>query len=295
MKGKELLEKRKIIHTWIPLLILVGIGVMFQGYGDRLFYYPSKVRYSNPEEMGVSYKPFSFPSRDGTLLSGWFVPAQDGEPKGTIIHYHGNAENMTTHFLFVYWLPKEGFNLVTFDYRGYGESEGTPTRQGTIEDGQAVIAHVREMVEVDEDRLLILGQSLGGAIALASLGEGSRTGVRAIAVDSTFVSYQGVARDIYGRIPILGWLSWPLVGWLVSEEHSPHLTLNHLKDIPILILHGDQDKVVPVRQGQRLFEACPEPKRYMEIKGGHHTDALDRGECRKELVSFFEKALASRE
>jgi len=248
MRGRGLLTRRGIVQAWIPLAVLAGIGIMFQGYGDRLFYYPSKVRYSTPQELGLSYEDFSFRSRDGTVLRGWFVPAQGAQSKGTVIHYHGNAENMTTHFLFVHWLPEEGFNLVVFDYRGYGDSEGAPSRKGTVEDGQAVIEAVRKMDSVDGGRLLILGQSLGGAIALASLAEGTRNGVRAIAVDSSFVSYRGVARDIYGRIPILGWAAWPLIGWLVTEELSPVSVLSRLEGIPILILHGDQDKIVPVQQ-----------------------------------------------
>jgi len=109
-------------------IFLLTLSLSCQGCVGGLFYQPDRKIYDTPDRHGLKYEEVSFQSKDGTGLSGWFVPAV-GKPKGTVIHFHGNAQNMTAHFGFVSWLPEQGFNLFVFDYRGYGKSAGKPDRR----------------------------------------------------------------------------------------------------------------------------------------------------------------------
>ena len=108
---------------------------------------------------------------------GWWVPAV-GDAQGTVIHFHGKGRNMTAHIGFVHWLAKEGFNLFVFDYRGYGQSAGRPQHRGVYQDGVAAIRYVQSRTDVDPDRIVILGQSLGGGGAIAVMGHEDFPGVR---------------------------------------------------------------------------------------------------------------------
>jgi fermentation-respiration switch protein FrsA (DUF1100 family) len=257
-----------------------------------MLYYPTHRVYGTPADSGYHYEKVTFESRDGTALSGWFIPAI-GKPKGTILHFHGNAQNMTAHFSFVSWLPREGFNVFVFDYRGYGESAGTPDREGVYEDSCAALDYLRSRTDIDRDRILILGQSLGGANALAALHGTGTNGIRAVALDSTFYSYRLITRDKIKQIPILRFFRWPLSFVVISNARSASSVIDELSPIPILIMHGTDDVVIPYRHGQMLFDKAQQPKEMISVPKGHHTDALIRRDpsYRKHLINFFEKSL----
>ena len=195
----------------IPALFLITFfAIILSGCANSLFYYPDKKIYSNPSHKNLVYEDVFFYSKDGTKLHGWFFPSKIQQarsaPVGTVIHFHGNAQNLTAHVSFVDWLPASNFNLFTFDYRGYGRSDGTPNRRGIYEDCIAAIRYIQTRKDIDQGRLFILGQSLGGVNALAVLGKNTFSGIRAIAVDSAFYSYRRIVKDKIAAIPIIGLL-----------------------------------------------------------------------------------------
>ncbi len=257
-----------------------------------MFYHPTSHVYATPATHGYAYEEIVFPSLDGTMLSGWFVPAE-GQAKGTVIHFHGNAQNMTAHFSFVSWLPASGFNVFAFDYRGYGRSAGKPDREGVHEDSCAALSYVRSRADIDVDRLLVLGQSLGGANALAALRDTGTVGIRAVAIDSAFYSYRSITRDAIAQMPLLSLVRWPLSFMVISNARSPSQSLKALPPIPLLIVHGTDDAVVPYHHAERIFDRAQEPKDLLTVPKGYHTDAFARREptYRNELVTFFDAAL----
>jgi fermentation-respiration switch protein FrsA (DUF1100 family) len=291
-KGTEqaVMKKRHTVY-----LAAVGLALLCSGCASSMLYYPSRHVYGNPSERALRHEEVSFRSKDGTVLSGWFIPAV-GVPKGTVIHFHGNAQNMTAHVSFVSWLPRENFNVFVFDYRGYGKSGGEPDRKGVYEDSCAALNYLRSREEVDSERILIFGQSLGGANALAALHGTGAKGVQAVAIDSTFYSYRLIARDKIKHIPVLRLLRWPLSFLVISNAKSPASTIDQLPPIPVMILHGTDDAVIPFRHGQKLFDKATHPKQLIAVPNGHHTDALVREDpiYRRALVDFFEKALETR-
>jgi uncharacterized protein len=276
------------------LFTIVMLVLVSRWYVGRLFYYPDRVSYGTPERIGLKFEEVTFTSGDGTMLSGWFVPAI-GKPLGTVIHFHGNAENMTSHFGFVDWLPAKGFNVFVFDYRGYGKSAGRPNRRGVYEDSVAAIRYVQARPDVDRDRILILGQSLGGANAIVALGNNSFSGIRGVAIESTFSSHRAMVRDIIGTMPLLSIFKRPLATILMDDTYSPADAIARIAPVPVLLIHGTADGVVPYRQGTDLYDRAGEPKEFWSIKGGEHTDAFmdDDSPYRQRLVTFYLSAMAN--
>ena len=277
-----------IIYSLVILaLFLIGCVRV-----NQMFYYPDSTIYATPADIDLSFEEVTFLSRDGTELSGWFIPAV-GEAQGTILHLHGNAENMTSHFGFVDWLPVAGFNLFVFDYRGYGQSAGRPKRAGVFEDSCAALAYLRSRRDIDPTRLLVFGQSLGGAQAIAVVGGGERHGVRAVVVESSFYSYRSIVRDSIGKMPLFSFFKTPLAQILINDDLSPADYVGRIAPIPLLLIHGTEDEIIPFRHAELLLARAGEPKILWSIEGGHHTSAFVAPESpyRHRLLEFFTTAL----
>jgi len=123
-----------------------GLAMVFAaltgGCAERFFFYPDQHVYTTPQAEGVHAEEVLFAGPDGIQLHGWWLPAQ-GEIHGTVLHVHGNAANISNHLPLIAWLPAAGFNVLTFDYRGYGRSSGKPTIQGLVDDTRAALAWLR--------------------------------------------------------------------------------------------------------------------------------------------------------
>jgi fermentation-respiration switch protein FrsA (DUF1100 family) len=241
---------------------------------DSLFYHPDPQIYATPKQDGYTYEDVQFSSADGTKLSGWFIPAK-GKALGTVIHFHGNAQNMSAHYSFVSWLPATGFNLFVFDYRGYGKSESKPSRKGVYEDSIAAIEYIKSRTDLDQHKLILFGQSIGGANALAVLGANHFGGIVGIATDSAFSSYKSVAMEHAGLLK-------PLAYCLIGNQLSPKNNISQISPIPLLIIHGTKDRVASYKHAQKLFNKAKEPKELWTIEGGGHTAAL--GPFRREYA-----------
>ncbi len=274
------------------LLLHCALMALCMGCANSVFYQPTRDVYQTPARYGMKFEDVTFHSKDGTKLHGWFVPAA-GDAIATVIHFHGNAQNMSAHFSFVKWLPAEGFNVFCFDYRGYGKSEGRPGRQGIYEDSVAAIEYVKSRTDVDQARLLVLGQSLGGANAIAAVGENDFDGIRAVVSECTFYSYRSIARDKIGLIPIVSLLKWPLSFVLVTNGHSPGDAIDRISPTPLMLIHGTADRVVPYHHGLKLKDKAREPKRFVTITDGRHTQAFTEScpQGRRELLKYFKAVL----
>jgi uncharacterized protein len=276
----------------VHLLIFFTMVLLGRWYTGRMFYYPDRITYETPGTYGLKYEEVTFRSRDGTKLSGWFVQAV-GAPRGTVIHFHGNAGNMSAHFAVVSWLPKAGFNLFVFDYRGYGRSEGAPDRKGVYEDSIAAITCVQERKDVNRERLVLFGQSLGGANAIAVAGGNRFGGIRAVAAEAAFSTYRSIVRDKLGEIPVLSLFKAPLSWLLTGDSYSPAGAVGRIAPVPLLIIHGTDDRVVPFYHGRILYDRALRPKLFWPVEHGGHTLAFvdPASGNREKLVQFFSAAL----
>lgn len=250
------------------------------------FYFPDRTKYGSPEDVGLAFESVFFNSADGTLLSGWFLPAvgvaSPREAKGTVIHMHGNAQNMTSHWEFVHWVPERGYNTFVFDYRGYGQSRGRPEPRGVFEDAVAALDYARSRSDIDNGRLFVFGQSLGGMIAIASVGA-SPQGVRAVLAEAPIHSYTQLTDD-----------RMPGEGLIMDESFSATTHVGKLAPIPLLLIHGTHDKIVLHSHSEMLLAEAREPKRLVTVEGGVHLDIMTErydGKYRDMMIDFFERAL----
>jgi fermentation-respiration switch protein FrsA (DUF1100 family) len=289
LEALAMIQRQKILA-----IFFFGVFFLFSGCANPLFFHPTSEIYQTPSDACLAYEEVVFKSFDNTLLTGWFIPAVSDRPgtvpKGTVVHFHGNAQNMSSHLSLVYWLPAEGYNLFLFDYRGYGRSGGRARRHGIYKDCEAALLHAAGMGDVDSDRIAVLGQSIGGALAIRVVSDHPELGIKAVVSDSAFASYRHIVRDKVDLIPIARWLKYPLSYILATDGYSPVDVIEKLSPTPVVIIHGTSDVAVPFHHGEILFESAKEPKFFWRIEEGRHIDALspERPECRRKLADFLD-------
>lgn len=272
-------------------LVTTGVVLGASGCMERLFYYPTPGRTNPPPQLPATESVW-FEASDGVRLHGWFIRAEGGQPSApTILHVHGNAGNIESHVGFTEYLPPAGFNLFIFDYRGYGQSEGSARRRGPlIGDSHAALDTLLGRPDIDTSRIALYGQSLGGSIALNLLAD--RPEIRAAVIESAFASWREIAANtVGGDSP--GPLS-RMVAWLfINDAHRPLDAIRGV-DVPVLILHGTADTLVPISHGRRLAQAGPHAE-LIELAGGeHNTLHMTHPEVETLTIEFFHKHLSGR-
>lgn len=259
---------------------------------ESMFYYPVAGSTTPPAEFTGAEK-VTFASADGTTLCGWFIPSQDqAQPShraATILHVHGNAGNITSHIGFTEYLPGAGFNLLIFDYRGYGESEGSARRRGPlIEDTEAALNFLLSRDDIDPSRVGMYGQSLGGAIGLNVMR--NRKEIRAAVIESGFTSWRDIAASAVGGSKP-GPVARCMARLLIPDGHRPNDAVAAI-DRPILLLHGTDDSIIPISHSRALADAAGNAT-LIEYDGGEHNSLRwTHPQVDRQVISFFREALA---
>jgi len=252
----------------------------------QVFFQPHSFLIDTPEHHGIEYQIESFEASDGTILNAWFLPAKD-KVKATVLFLHGNAENISTHFRSIMWMPAKGFNVLALDYRGYGASEGKPSLKGVQLDIDAAMRSLLAHEGVDPDRIVILGQSLGGALAIHYVAHSVyKNNIRALIIDSAFYDYRQIAKEKFNA----SFITWPFqwLPWLTIENgYSPAASVAAISPIPLLLMHGEQDVVVPQHHSQQLYEQAGKPKELWLVAGPGHTQSLNKEETREKLIDYL--------
>ncbi len=271
---------------------LLTVLVVFLGLGacTGFFFQPMREHVVDPKQIGFTYRDIEFAASDGTGLHGWLFPAE-GDHLGSVLFLHGNAENISTHFANVAWLAKAGFDVFAFDYRGYGRSAGSPDLEGMHLDTAAALETLLSLPETDPDRVMVVGQSLGGAIALTAIARSPyKNRLKALVVEGAFSDYRRIAREKLAAF----WLTWPLqwpISLAIDDRWRPIEAAAALAPLPLLVIQDEDDQVVPPAHGQALYDAASPPKYLWRLPATGHIQAFTTLETQKRLVAFFRALL----
>nr|WP_156684134.1 alpha/beta hydrolase [Pseudomonas sp. Leaf127] len=252
---------------------LIGLMVLLLSLGgcSGLLFYPERGQPFTPEKAQLAYRDVTLTAADGTRLHGWWLPARPGVAvKGTVLHLHGNGGNLAWHLGGSGWLPEQGYQVLMLDYRGYGLSQGAPSLPAIYQDLDAAFAWLDAAPEVQGHPRIVLGQSIGGALAVHYLARHPehRGRLKALVLDGAPASYRDVARYTLGT----SWLTWAFkrpLSWLVPDADSAVNSLDGLKGTPMLIFQSLDDTLVPLDNGLTLYKAAPLPRVLQLTRGGH--------------------------
>ena len=253
--------------TLIVWLVAIYAAICAAAYfGNRfLMYFPDPTRVA-PEAAGLNgVKEIELTVADGTILIAWHSPAKDDKP--TILYFHGNAANAANRAPRIELIRENGFGVLYLNNRGYGGSGGTPTEQGNVADAIAACDYLIGL-GVPATRIVAYGESLGSgqAVRLATAKP-----VAAVVLEAPLTSTVDVARRTYFWLPL---------GLLIADKYNNERNIRSVA-APVLILHGEQDNVIPVEMGLRVYRAANEPKRIELFPQGTHDDLFDHGAWEK--------------
>jgi len=247
---------RILVAVYVCVLILV---VIFQA---RLLYFPERRLIATPGEVDLPFEEVHFWTQDGVILSGWFIEAE--KPRGVVLFCHGNAGNISHRLDSIAIFHRLGLSTFIFDYRGYGESQGSISEEGAYQDVEAAWSYLVKIRETAPDEIIVFGRSLGGAVA-SHLAKNHNP--KGLIIESSFTSVPDLAADLYPFIP---------VRFLLRIKYE---TVKNLKFVncPVLIVHSRDDDIIPFTHGRRLFDAAMPPKEFLEISGSHNEGFVASG------------------
>jgi len=243
-----------------------GLGIILYLMQPVFLYGPTREVTYTPDELGLEFENVVFNTSDGLRLTGWYIPAKNS--KLTVLFCHGNGGNMMHRLDSINFFYNLGLSCFIFDYRGYGNSSGKPTEEGTYLDAAAAYKWLTEQKKIPTDNIIIFGRSLGGSIA-AQLA--SKTEARALIIESSFTSYVDTGKKFYPYMP---------VRWFASYSYS---TIDYVKKVhcPVMVIHSRNDEIMPFEFGLELHEAANEPKEFIKIFGSHNDGFLVSSEIYK--------------
>lgn len=255
----------------IVVAAVVGVALIWV-FQRRLVYFPATDRPQPPADV----EEVSYVTDDGLGLWGWFVPVRDSI--ATVVVFPGNAGHRSARLPLGRALADRGFATLLVDYRGYGGNPGSPTEAGLAADARAAVGYLGTRTDVDSDRLVYFGESLGAGVAV-SLAVTDPPSV--VVLRSPFTSLADVAAHHYPWLP---------VSVLARDRYASIETIEQI-DTPVLVVAGSADRIVPPGQSRRLYDAVPGMKRLLVIDcAGHNDFALLAGdELVDAVVAFVEE------
>lgn len=265
-------------------MIVKLIFYVFLGLGVLLFYikyiesksifFPDKNISLTPQEAGLSFEDLYFLTSDRLKINAWFIPHP--QAKKTLLLFHGNAGNNSNRIDKVRVMREAKVNIFMVDYRGYGNSQGKPTEKGIYLDAQAAYSYLVNQRKIDPEDIVLYGESLGGAVAIDLA---SSKKVAGVILEGTFSS----GRDI-------GQIMYPFLPKVILPNVFNSLSKITKVTAAKLFIHSEDDQVVPIDLGRKLYQAASEPKKFISVAGDHGSIFIDaERECLESLSDFIKE------
>lgn len=274
--------------TWTNLASAVPVIVVTYGLmvavlffsQDRLLYqnnFPTRDLVTTPAQIDLSYEDVTLLTEDGVTLHAWWLP--QSQARGTLLFFHGNAGNISHRLDSLQIFAALGLNVLILDYRGYGQSEGRPSEQGTYLDAKAAWRHLTEERNIPAAEIVVFGRSLGAAV---SAWLAARTPAAGLILESGFTSAPELAAQLYPFIP---------ARHLVRFDYDARAQLANVTN-PVLIIHSRDDEIIPFSHGQALYAAAPVAHELLVLRGGHNDGFLvSRSEYLRGLQDYLARVL----
>jgi fermentation-respiration switch protein FrsA (DUF1100 family) len=259
-KRDLLLQLSTFLRKGWRVLCLSPCLLCFSGCLSSILYHPVPELRGTPADVGLPYESVYLETVDGKRLGAWWIPCVS--PRGVLLYCHGNGGNISALLDSVRIFNRLGMDLFVFDYRGYGESSGSPSEQGLYRDVEAAWNYLERIRRIDPQRIVVFGWSMGGPVA-AWISQKQRPG--ALILEGAFTSLQEAARD---RVP----------GFFVTlfiPDQYPTKRYVAMVQCPVLIIHSRDDEVMPFHHGETLFAAARGAKQLLVIRGSHNRGFLD--------------------
>jgi pimeloyl-ACP methyl ester carboxylesterase len=255
---------KRMVTTFIVIVVTLYLGLtlllfLFQA---RFIYFPIAAWAATPARIGLPYETVTLTTSDGVDLSAWFIPAP--EARHVLLFFHGNAGNISHRLTSIEQFHQLGLAVFIIDYRGYGQSEGSPTEAGTYLDAEAAWRYLIEEQGFKPSQIILFGRSLGGAVA-TWLAQHRRPA--ALIIESTFTSVPDMAAAQFPFLP---------TRLLTRIRYDTYTRLPQVT-CPVLVIHSPEDEIIPYSHGERLFAVAPAPKMFLKLKGGHNDGFLLSG------------------
>ena len=248
---------------------------MLRWFEHSQVYHPDRVLVATGAELGRPFEEVVFHASDHTRLHGWFFPANTNSTRRNlaVLYCHGNGGNISHRLDTCAALLAAGANVLAFDYRGYGRSEGVPSEQGTYKDAQAAYQWLRQK-GFSGPEVIAFGESLGGGVA-AELA--TREEVGGLILQSSFTSIPDMGAELFPWLP---------VRWMGTIRYDTRSKLPRLR-VPVLVMHSAEDELVRIHHGKSNFAAANEPKLFCELRGDHNNPLADA----RQFIAGVEKLL----
>lgn len=248
-----------VITAVIVLLALVAaLMALVRLIEPRLAFFPTAGEDVTPRDFGARFDAVAIATADGERLHAWSLPAD--VPRAQVVYFHGNGGNLSVWAPILAALPRHGYSTLAVDYRGYGRSTGQPSERGLYRDVAAVLEYAWQHRDARVP-MVYWGRSLGTAMAAAAA---SVKPPDRIVLESGFPDAATLVRSS----PLLALLA------LFSTYRFPTADMMRGVRVPVLVMHGDRDGVIPFQIGRALFDRLEDPKQFVTIRGGDHNDAV---------------------
>src|ERR1043165_381811 len=251
-------------------LLLAGIVSLFASScsTSAFFYAPYKELKHYPDTSKYLLEEVNFKASNGKNLNGWFFKPKGAPVIGTVLHFHGNAGNISYQYQFMEGLIQSGFQVMVFDYEGFGRSEGKESQEHVLDDGISALHYIKAREDVKGTKLILFGQSLGGHLSCVVAAR-EQSLIDALVVEGAFTGHEKMAVYVGKKNGAPKFLT----KMLVRTKYDAYKEIGKVT-IPKLIIHSTEDETCPYYMGKELFDAAVAPKEFWEVKGGHMLSAI---------------------